>query len=93
MPAAGGLDRLGFRQTPLWFYVLAEAEKQYEDAGTDRLGPVGGQLLADLVVGALRRSPSSYLNANPDFTPEPAFCQDGTFGFAQLVSLPDRLSE
>jgi len=53
--ARGGfLDR-----TPLWFYVLAEAEVR---VGGRTLGEVGSRILAGTVVGLLRRDPTSYLH-------------------------------
>lgn len=53
--ARGGL----LERTPLWFYVLAEAEVR---AGGRTLGEVGSRLLAGTVVGLLRRDPTSYLH-------------------------------
>jgi hypothetical protein len=52
--------RGGFlERTPLWFYVLAEAEVR---AGGRTLGEVGSRILAGTVVGLLRRDPTSYLH-------------------------------
>jgi hypothetical protein len=54
------------RSTPLWYYILAEAK-----ATTDgiNLGPVGGRIVAETLIGLLRADPSSYLNINPRFRP------------------------
>ncbi|MDE3204315.1 MAG: hypothetical protein KGQ66_08825 [Acidobacteriota bacterium] len=52
--------------TPLWYYVLAEARVA---TGGVRLGPVGGRIVAETLIGLLRGDPSSYLTANPGFTP------------------------
>ncbi|WP_420562242.1 hypothetical protein [Thalassobaculum sp.] len=50
----------GFAErTPLWFYVLREAEAL---GGGRTLGPVGSRLLAETVLGLLRADPNSYLN-------------------------------
>lgn len=46
-------------RTPLWFYVLREAELH---AGGRTLGPVGSRLLAETIVGLLRADPGSYVN-------------------------------
>lgn len=52
---AGGLvDR-----TPLWFYVLRESEVR---TGGDALGPVGSRIVAETIIGQLRRDPRSYLH-------------------------------
>jgi hypothetical protein len=52
--------------TPLWFYILAEAK-----ATTDglHLGPVGGRVVAETLIGLLRADPTSYLSVDPDFRP------------------------
>ncbi|MCC7367033.1 MAG: peroxidase [Chloroflexi bacterium] len=49
-------------QTPLWFYVLKEAEVL---GGGQMLGPVGGRIVAQVFAGLLRNDPDSYLSA-PD---------------------------
>jgi hypothetical protein len=51
------------RATPLWFYVLKEAE----DLGDgNRLGPVGSRIVAETIIGQLRADPASYLRKNFD---------------------------
>ena len=45
--------------TPLWFYVLREAEV-LEDG--QRLGPVGSRIVAETIIGQLRADPSSFIN-------------------------------
>ena len=53
-------------EAPLWFYVLREAEL----LGKKReLGPVGGRIVAEVLVGLLQRDPTSYLRLNPNFKP------------------------
>jgi hypothetical protein len=51
--------------TPLWFYVLREAEV-LEDG--QRLGPVGGRIVAETIIGQLRADPTSFLNQGWDPT-------------------------
>ncbi|WP_198586764.1 peroxidase family protein [Glycomyces xiaoerkulensis] len=53
-------------QTPLWFYVLAEAER---DADGLTLGPAGGRIVGEVFFGLLELDPSSYLAAEPDWEP------------------------
>lgn len=87
LPSTSALQKLGLKRTPLLYYILAEAEHQYQDTGTDRLGPVGGRLLADTIVRLLRQDPQSYLNAHPCFTPmDDLSGEDGAFGVGHLVS-------
>jgi Animal haem peroxidase len=52
--------------TPLWYYILAEAEHM---AGGLHLGPVGGRIVAETLIGLLRADPTSYLNVHPRFKP------------------------
>ena len=53
------------QDTPLWFYVLKEAEVR---ANGERLGPVGGRIVAEVLVGLLSGDPQSYLNVQPTWT-------------------------
>ena len=52
--------------TPLWYYVLAEA-KALTDGLT--LGPVGGRIVTETLIGLLRADPTSYLSLFPRFRP------------------------
>jgi hypothetical protein len=53
------LQEAGFAtRTPLWYYVLAEAAAKQNG---QRLGEVGGTLVAALMVGLIRRSQDSIL--------------------------------
>ncbi len=54
--------------TPLWYYVLQEAN--YQQHG-NRLGAVGSRIVAETLIGLLRKDRSSYLNnsMNPAVTP------------------------
>lgn len=52
--------------TPLWYYVLAEGKAA---ANGLNLGPVGGRIVAETLIGLLRADPTSYLSANPRFQP------------------------
>jgi heme peroxidase len=53
-------------RTPLWYYILAEAKIA---TGGLSLGPVGGRIVAETLVGLLRADPTSYLNVQPRFRP------------------------
>lgn len=54
------------RRTPLWFYVLREAEVV---ADGEHLGPVGGRIVAEVLFGLVAGDRQSYLNQDPDWTP------------------------
>ncbi|MDA0171441.1 hypothetical protein OJ998_20240 [Solirubrobacter taibaiensis] len=62
-PAAIGL---GWEETPLWFYVLKEAEVL---GGGNQLGPVGGRIVGEVVVGVIDADPSSFRVVDPSWTP------------------------
>jgi hypothetical protein len=52
--------------TPLWYYILAEARAA---ANGTHLGPVGGRIVVETLIGLLRADPTSYLSADPGFAP------------------------
>lgn len=77
------LDHAWPQGTPLWLYVLKEAQHR---GGGDRLGPVGGRIVAEVLIGLLRADPASYLAQEPHWTPTlPAAGPD--FGLADLLAL------
>ena len=47
------------RRTPLWYYVLREAQVQ---KGGESLGSVGSRLVAETLLGFLKHDPNSFLN-------------------------------
>ena len=59
-------------EAPLWFYILKEAE--IVGGGTDngqgrQLGPVGGRIVAEVLVGLLQKDLNSYLYLQPTWKP------------------------
>ncbi len=52
--------------TPLWYYVLAESKIATNGVA---LGPTGGRIVAETLIGLLRSDPSSYLSAFRQFQP------------------------
>ena len=54
------------RSTPLWYYILAEAKAT---TGGLTLGPVGGRIVTETLIGLLRADPTSYLSVHPRFQP------------------------
>ena len=72
---------LGFDdETPLWFYILREADKR---ADGKTLGPAGGRIVAEVLIGLLEGDRFSFLRANPRWTP--TFGVGGKFGIADLL--------
>jgi hypothetical protein len=59
------LEEHGFDEdTPLWYYILKEAEI----LGTGRrLGPVGSWIVTETIFGALHSDPNSYLSIDPSW--------------------------
>jgi hypothetical protein len=58
----------GFLQTtPLWFYVLKEAEAR---ANGNSLGEVGSRIVVETLIGQLRADSGSYLNQDGGWSPE-----------------------
>ena len=59
--------RLGLEDsTPLWYYVLREGALM---GGGQRLGPVGGRIVAEVFIGLMQLDSDSYLAANPRWRP------------------------
>jgi hypothetical protein len=71
-------------EAPLWFYILKEAElPPYKG---ERLGPVGGRIMAETLVGLLQRDPNSYLYLDAAWKPAPPIAPTtGQFGFVDLL--------
>ena len=60
-----GLADLGWAgETPLWYYLLKEAEVR---GGGERLGPLGGRIVAEVLLGIIDRDPESYRAVKPDW--------------------------
>jgi hypothetical protein len=61
------LQPYGFQSsTPLWYYVLKEAELVEDGL---HLGPVGGRIVAEVLIGLLQSDTGSYLVHTPKWTP------------------------
>jgi Animal haem peroxidase len=52
--------------TPLWYYVLKEAEVVEDGL---HLGPVGGRIVGEVILGLLELDRDSYLSDNPRWRP------------------------
>ncbi len=58
---AGGFDT----NTPLWFYLLKEAEI----GGGNHLGALGSRIVAETLIGLMVADPTSFLNQTPVWDP------------------------
>lgn len=54
-----------YKETPLWFYVLLEAEAQ---ADGEHLGQLGSRIVGETLIGLLVNDPASYLNEATSWT-------------------------
>jgi hypothetical protein len=71
-------------EAPLWYYILKEAELPPYNG--ERLGPVGGRIVAEVLVGLLQRDPNSYLYLDPAWKPGPPLAPTtGQFTFVDLL--------
>ncbi len=79
---ATALVETGFdKKTPLWYYILAEAAH----SGGERLGPVGSTLVAEVLIGLVRKSEDSIF-AEDSWTPTLG-TTEGRFELADLLRL------
>lgn len=80
------------QNTPLWIYVLKEAEVR---ANGNSLGELGSRIVVETQIGLLRNDPKSYLNVNGGWDPfkgvklangDPIVTIRGFFAFAELAA-------
>jgi Animal haem peroxidase len=68
-------------ETPLWLYILRESSARHDG---DRLGEVGGRIVAEVLHGVIAADPESYLAVEPSWSPTlPA--RGETFRLADLL--------
>jgi hypothetical protein len=68
------------KRTPLWFYVLREADVT---ADGEHLGPVGGRIVAEVIIGLISGDRQSYLRQDPNWTP--TYGSGGSFTMVDLL--------
>jgi hypothetical protein len=84
-PADIGLSSHGWRdETPLWFYILREADVVGDG---DRLGPVGGRIVGEVLVGLLNADPESFRSADPDWRPTLPCADPANYSLADLLAI------
>ncbi len=81
-------EQLGtdLEQHPLWFYLLKEAETGRED----RLGLVGGRIVAETLIGLMHCDPQSFASVAPNWRPTLPARRPGTFTMADLLNIAAR---
>lgn len=76
--APHGLDT----RTPLWFYVLREAEKTQNG---ERLGPVGARIITEVFIGLMEGDSTSYLKRDSSWKPTLPSAAAGKFFITDLL--------
>ena len=79
--------------TPLWFYILKEAEVKTMGV---TLGPVGARIVAEVLIGLMEGDNTSYISQNPLWKPmlpcfEP-YRNGKDFKFADLIKLAEGIT-
>jgi hypothetical protein len=69
-------------ETPLWLYILKEAEVLH--AG-ERLGPVGARVVGEVLVGIIDSDPESFRSVDPVWQPTLPGRRAGSFGLADIL--------
>lgn len=86
-PDEVGLAAGGWRgETPLWFYILREADVRCDG---ERLGPVGGRIVGEVLTTMIERDPGSF-RATPGWTPTLPAARPGHFSLADLLTFAQR---
>ena len=62
------------KSTPLWYYALKEAALVPDtdigkSTGGFHLGPVGGRIVGEVIIGLLQSDPNSWVHQQPTWTP------------------------
>lgn len=74
-----GLPEQLEKSTPLWLYILAEGSL----TKGQQLGPVGGRIIAEVLIGLLESDKTSFMGANPAWFP--TLSENGVWDMESLV--------
>jgi Animal haem peroxidase len=78
-----GLAASGWRgETPLWIYLLKEADALHDG---DRLGPVGGRIVGEVLVGIIDADPESFRSVDRSWRPTLPSRDPDAFGIADVL--------
>ena len=67
--------------TPLWYWILCEAQK----AGGRHLGPLGALIVGEVLTGLIETDPASFLREEPGWEPGELGGTKGVFSMASFV--------
>jgi hypothetical protein len=82
-----GLAERGWTgETPLWLYILKEAEVLH--AG-EHLGPVGGRVVGEVLVGIIDADPESFRSVDREWQPTLPGRRAQGFGLADILVPPE----
>jgi hypothetical protein len=82
-----GLAEFGWTdETPLWSYVLREADVLHDG---DRLGPVGGRIVGEVLVGIIDADPESFRSVDRRWKPTLPSYDPDNFGIADILVPPE----
>ena len=83
-PEETGLRAQGWSgETPLWYYLLKEAEVREQG---ERLGPVGSLLVGEVLVGVIDHDPESQRSVDPTWSPTLPARDPDRFTLADLLA-------
>lgn len=77
------------KATPLWYYILKEAEVHH--SGT-RLGPVGSTIVAETMLGLVHGDHKSFLWLRSNWKPELPRAEDDTFTMVDMLNFVNDLN-
>jgi Animal haem peroxidase len=73
-------------ETPLWIYVLREADALGDG---DRLGPVGGRIVGEVLIGIIDADPESFRSVDRSWKPTLPTHDPDSFGIADVLAPPE----
>lgn len=81
-----GLNAPGWKggETPLWYYVLREAEVRHNG---EWLGDVGGRIVTEVLLGLIDGDVNSYRNAGQEWHPTLPATMEGDFTITDLLRM------
>ena len=81
-------EKLGHRGcTPLWFYILAEAEVLENG---EQMGPVGGRIVGETLIGLMEFDSMSFIGANRQWKPTLPSAKECSFTMCDLLNFCSR---
>jgi Animal haem peroxidase len=72
-------------ETPLWVYVLREADALHDG---DRLGPVGGRIVGEVLIGIIDADPESFRSVDRSWKPSLPAYEPEHFGIVDILVPP-----